>query len=171
MDLELLTASSDDEPALQNLMQLYIHDFSELWAGEPRGELEADGRFGDYPLDRYWRDAGWRAWLIRTGGALAGFALVNDAAHSGLAADNSMAEFFVARKHRRRGLGALAAQRLFGELTGVWEVAVARRNTGALAFWRRTIGDFAGASEISEHDFTSPDWNGPVIRFRSTGAE
>jgi predicted acetyltransferase len=167
MDFELVTASRADEPALQNLMQLYIHDFSERWAGEARGELGDDGRFGDYPLDGYWRDAGWRPYLIRTATALAGFALVNDAPHSELATDHSMAEFFVVRKHRRRGLGALAAQRLFGALRGVWEVAVARKNTGALAFWRRTIGDFAGASEISEHDLTGPDWNGPVIRFRS----
>ena len=62
-------------PLIQNLMQLYIHDFSEFWAGTPRGDLNADGRFDPYPLDDYWSRTNWAAALIWCERALAGFAV------------------------------------------------------------------------------------------------
>jgi predicted acetyltransferase len=170
MDIELVRASRADATTLENLFQLYTHDFSEFWAGTSAGDLQPDGRFARYELlDLYWREPARRAFLIRTGGALAGFALLNDHTHSGLSADHNMAEFFVARKYRREGLGLQAAQSLFTDNPGVWELAVVRANTGALAFWRRTVSTCPGAGKITEQDVRNERWNGPIIRFTSSG--
>jgi predicted acetyltransferase len=168
MTCALIPATAAGEPALQNLFQLYVHDFSEFWAGTGRGELDDDGRFPAYPFEPYFERPAWRALLIRRGGALAGFALVNDIPHSGLPADHSVAEFFIVRKHRGQGLGRAAARRLFMEAPGLWEVAVARKNLAALAFWRGVIGACAAESSVSELDVSGPDWDGPVIRFEIT---
>ena len=170
MDFELIQAKGADAPVLQNLFQLYAHDFTAFWAGQARGELGEDGRFEPYALEGYFLRPAWRAFLVRAGGALAGFALVNDVPHSGLPADRSMAEFFIVRKHRRSGLGRRCAERLFHAAPGVWEVAVARANVRAQSFWRTVIGACAAPGSAAELDLNGPDWNGPVFRFRIEGA-
>nr|WP_246370656.1 GNAT family N-acetyltransferase [Phenylobacterium haematophilum] len=162
--MAIVRASAGDAALLQNLLQLYTHDFSEFWAGTARGELGADGRFTDYPLEPYFARPGWSAWLLKASEAPAGFALINDEAHSGLPTRRSMAEFFVVRKHRGQGAGRAAAQALIADEPGRWEIAVARANTGALAFWRKVAGACA-AGPIEELDILSPDWDGPVLRF------
>lgn len=152
-------------PLIQNLMQLYIHDFSEFWAGTPRGELNADGRFDPYPLDDYWSRTNWAAALIWCERALAGFALINDVTHSGIAAYRNMGEFFILRKYRGRGVGRIAAELIFSQHEGLWEVAVARKNTRALEFWRRTIRSSPNTSGLQELDLQNARWNGPILRF------
>ena len=104
--------------------------------------------------------------LIRQGGALIGFALINDHAHGGRPVERNMAEFFIVRKHRRGGMGTATAHVVFGRYPGTWEAAVARRNTAALAFWRKAIASHPLVSAIEEEDIATQEWNGPVIRFR-----
>jgi hypothetical protein len=53
-DCEMVLATAEQRPALENLFQLYIHDFSEQWADRAEGEIEEDGRFAPYPyLEAY----------------------------------------------------------------------------------------------------------------------
>ena len=164
--LAVTSAQRRERAAIENLMQLYVHDFSEQWAGEARGEVGDDGRFEPYPLDDYWRAPDHIPLLVRVDGQLAGFLLVNAESHSGLTVDWNVAEFFILRKHRHAGVGAMAAHAVFARYPGVWEAAVARRNAAALAFWRKAVGGCPGAREIEEIDRTGPNWNGPVLRFR-----
>ena len=159
---KVTVALAEDRPAIANMMQLYMHDFSAQWADLPRGELGDDGLFDAYPLDPYWRAADHIPLLIRAGDNLAGFALLNAASHSGRTLDRNMAEFFIARKHRRGGVGTLAARAIFSRYPGQWEAAVARRNVDALPFWRNAA---AHADSVEELDLNTPEWNGPVLRF------
>ncbi|WP_340645172.1 GNAT family N-acetyltransferase [Phenylobacterium sp.] len=162
-DLEIRVAAPQERAAIENLMQLYVHDFSEHWSDQDRGEVGADGLFEPYPLDPYWRDAAHIPLLVRRGGHLAGFALLDAHSHAGGTVDRNVAEFFILRKHRRGGVGLAAAQAIFARYPGVWEAAIARRNVEALHFWRRATAIYAQVEEI---DVLSDDWNGPVIRFR-----
>jgi predicted acetyltransferase len=164
--IELVEAGPQLRPVIENLMQFYIHDFSDFLVHGNRKTLGEDGRFFDYPLDPYWRDAGRMALLIRSNGLLAGFALVNDQGHTDAATDFNMAEFFITRGHRRGGTGTAAAQAIFARRPGRWEVAVARRNTPALPFWRRAIEGFDRAVDIDETDQNDARWNGTLFRFR-----
>jgi predicted acetyltransferase len=157
------------EPIIQNLVQPYTHDFSELWAGAPRGDLMPDGRFEAYPLEPYWCRPGWSAALIWRREILAGFALVNDHARCGELIDHNVAEFFILRKHRRQGVGASAAVTIFSQRPGRWQVAVAHRNTAAGEFWRKTITGASAAMQVQEHDLANDDWNGPIFRFEWRG--
>jgi len=167
-DLVVSKAGPEEAPIIANLMQLYIHDFSELWFDrEVEGELSADGRYSDYPgLDAYWTDPTREAWLFRIRGLPVGFALVNDVAHSATPVDRAVAEFFIVRKHRRRGVGLAAAHALFGTAWGLWEAAVVRRNVGALAFWRQAAASYPGVRDLVEEDHDDALWNGAVLRFR-----
>jgi len=151
---------------LTNLFQLYAHDFSEQWFDRPEGELDEDGRLEEYGyLDRYWSEPGYEVMLIRADGRLAGFAMVNPCSHSGLPLDYEIAEFFVARKHRREGVGTAAALAVIGARPGQWELAVARRNSGAQHFWRKVAAELAQGA-VEELDLDDDRWNGLILRFR-----
>jgi predicted acetyltransferase len=166
-EIEVLLAAPEEKPALANLFQLYVHDFSEQWAGREEGELEDNGRFAPYPfLDAYWGESSRIPLLVRIDGRLAGFALINAISHSGLAVERNMAEFFIVRKHRRGGAGTAVAQQVFQLYPGLWEAAVARRNTAALAFWRKAVGGCPGLTEVQELDRRTKEWDGPILRFR-----
>ncbi len=174
-DIAIARAAPGEKNALQNMMQLYVHDFSEQWAGlsgrelgrnAPFAELGADGRFPDYPLDAYWAEEGRLPLLIRSNGRLAGFALLNKHAHSGRPVDQSMAEFFVLRRYRRGGVGTKAAHAIFTAHPGQWEAAVARRNMGALVFWRNAVASHPGARGLEETDVKNDAWDGAILRFR-----
>jgi predicted acetyltransferase len=167
-ELSLEIATRNEQTTLHNLMQLYTHDFSEHWSGTNNGDLHSDGRFADYPLDAYWQAPDHIPFLIRIENHPIGFALLNNASHTGSPVDRNMAEFFIVRKHRRNGVGVRAAHTLFTRYPGRWETAVARRNIVALAFWRRTVAQHASVSDVQELDVSSSLWNGPVIRFQVT---
>ena len=162
--VELERCRPERRATLDALFQLYIHDFSEHWAGTDRGELQEDGRFPDYPhLDLYWSESSRHPYLIRADGHLVGFALINDHSHAGLSVDHAVAEFFVVRKHRRSGVGRIAVLRLIGDRPGQWEMAVARANIGALTFWRG-VANLVGR-DVEELDRNDEHWNGAILRF------
>ena len=163
--VSVAAAERTQAPLIQNLLQLYTHDFSEFWRGTSRGDVNAQGLFDAYPLDDYWALPNWTAMLIRCEQALAGFCLVNDSTHSGLGARRNMAEFFILRKHRGRGVGQIAAEIIFSCHPGSWEVAVARKNARARDFWRRTVMGSAKSSQFQELDLQNERWNGPIFRF------
>jgi predicted acetyltransferase len=139
--LEVIPALPREQPVLANLLELYIHDFSEFLDIQ----LGADGRF-DYPhLSLYWSDPGRHPFLIRIDGKLAGFVLVRQGSEvSGDRAVWDLAEFFVVRGHRRHGIGTAAAQEIWRRLPGWWEIRVMPSNDPARRFWERAVSRFAG---------------------------
>jgi len=157
-----ITAAS--RSALENLMQLYVHDWSELLPLE----LEADGRFVTPPLDGYFREPDHHPFFIDSDGKLAGFALVVARSRlSGTPGVHDMAEFFIVRGHRRRGVGARAAAALFARFEGPWEVRQRDENVAATAFWRRAIERFTGGG-YQETRWADERWSGIVHRFSSS---
>jgi predicted acetyltransferase len=164
--VELTPLRAEDRPTLAHLLQLYLHDFSELLGEPPRG----DGRFDVGPLERFGGVAGQHAFLIRCGAGLAGFALLARGSRvSGDPAVMDVAEFFVVRGVRRQGVGQSAARALFARFPGAWEVRVMLANERALAFWQSCVGGFAR--------FATSSWTAPsgrtfrVLRFESPASE
>jgi predicted acetyltransferase len=118
--IEVLLAEAAQEPVVANLLELYAHDFSEFIDLQ----LQPDGRFGYPGLSRYWREDGCVPLLVRVDGQLAGCVLI--AKGSRISADPQvwdMAEFFIVRGHRRRGLGAAVAHE-------IWRAISPRRHSG-----------------------------------------
>ena len=133
-----------------------------------RLDVGDDGRFRVPPIDDYWSDPRRHPFLLRVDGTLAGFALVQE--RSRLSGDESvadMAEFFVLRRFRRRGVGERAAAWLFDRFPRVWEVRQKLENRAATAFWRRAIGRYSGGN-FEELVLDDERWRGPVQRFDSS---
>lgn len=142
MSVEVIPATREHETVLANLLELYAHDFSEF----SDIEIGDDGRFGYPHLRLYWEEADRRAFLIKSEGRLAGFAFVMRGSHvSGDGRVWDVAEFFVLRGHRRRGVGREAAHVLWRALRGGWEVRVMEKNRAAAEFWARAVATFTGA--------------------------
>ena len=164
MDVTLEPVGRERRATIENLFQLYVHDFADFWA-ERQVELQEDGRFPAYPpLAAYWSEAGAEPFLIRADGRLAGFALIDRHSHSGAPTDFNMGEFFVARHYRREGVGRAAALLAIQDRPGQWEIAVARRNVGALAFWRG-VAETAAIGGVETRDQDDDRWNGAILRF------
>jgi predicted acetyltransferase len=165
MEIRVVAAERSDKKALENLFQLYAHDFSEILPLE----VDASGRFEAPSLDVYWSDPSRFPFLIRADAHLAGFALVDRKSRLSGADDVwDMGEFFVLRRHRRSGVGTKAAHRLFGMHSGEWEVRQGKANVAATSFWRAAISAFTGGT-YSEELVDDERWRGPVQRFTSEG--
>ena len=140
--------SRSDAATLSNLLQLYIHDLSDVF---PNVELGSDGLFKYDQLPLYWNQPEERfAFLIRSDGNLAGFAL---AKRGSPATDDpnvlDVAEFFVVRRFRREGVGRDAARLLWRTLQGKWTVRVSEGNKAALLFWAQTVSELVRNVNVS----------------------
>jgi predicted acetyltransferase len=166
-DIEVTVALAAERPLIEGLFQFYAYDFSELESPDSADfELEADGRFAAYSyMDAYWREASRAPLIIRRGGRPVGFALINAVTHSGLPADRNMAEFFVMRKHRRRGVASAAVRAILSRYPGRWEIAVAQRNLGARAFWPAAVAATPGVRGLTTLQGDGVHWTGPIHRF------
>ena len=58
------------------------------------------------------------------------------------AASHVMAEFFIARPWRRRGVGQAAVRLILDRFAGQWHIMEDLRNTGAVNFWRRVVREY-----------------------------
>ena len=56
--------------------------------------------------------------------------------------DYRMAEFFVSRTWRRRGIGRLAVELILNRFAGRWEITEYLRNPVAVSFWRRVVTNY-----------------------------
>jgi predicted acetyltransferase len=139
--VELIPATPDQQPILANLLELYIHDFSEFH----KLELGPDGRFGYKNLPLYWLEPHRHPFLLTLNGKLAGFTLVKRGSEiSGNETVWDMAEFFILRGHRRSGVGTAAAHEVWKRFPGQWEVRVMESNHAASHFWQHAIREFVG---------------------------
>ena len=147
-------ATLRDAAVLSNLLELYSHDLSDVFALEPG----VDGRFGYEKLPLYWSEPESRLpFLIRAGTRLAGFALVTRGSPaSGDRNDCDIAEFFVLRRHRRHGVGRRAAILLWNRLAARWTVRVSEGNQEGLRFWVNAIAEYTSGTAIETMRSGSP---------------
>jgi predicted acetyltransferase len=159
--ISLDLAAPEESGALGNLMQLYVYDWSEVLPLD----VGSDGRFDDYPIDVYWTEAWRHPFLLRVDSQLAGFVLVSERSRlTGASGVADMAELFVVRRYRRRGVGVAAATAAFERFKGPWEVRQRRDNVDATTFWRKVIARHTNG-KYEEIDWNDATWNGPVQQF------
>ncbi|MFC0107210.1 GNAT family N-acetyltransferase [Kibdelosporangium aridum] len=139
MTVELTPVNESDKPVLANLMQLYLHDFSEI----RELSLSPHGTFAYGYLDLYFLYETREAYFISVDDELAGFALARFADDAW-----TVAEFFVVRRHRRRGVARVAAKRLFERHPGPWTLDYDDNNTAAAAFWHAVVPEPADIENL-----------------------
>lgn len=172
-DVTIDEIAAAGRPALARLVQLYLHDFSEFAPLEsPLGEVGSDGLFPVGPLGNPWQGDGRLAFFIYARGRIAGFVLLHRWSALDHPLDRGVAEFFVLRKYRRKGVGTEAARLAVQRFPGRWEVPVAEYNHPALRFWRSALS-VPNFSPVTEQPGDGRRWAGPVFCFdnRARAAE
>lgn len=146
-NLKIVEAEYDAKGILRNLLNLYAYDRSEFTGNDSN----SFGVFEYVYLDHYWtpqgKDEGRIPYLLKVNNKLAGFVLVNSVSCLNRKdITHSIAEFFIMRKWRRKGIGKATAFELFNKLSGKWEVSQERKNKNAQIFWRSIINEYTQGS-------------------------
>jgi predicted acetyltransferase len=154
-DVVLQVAAASEAPVLANLIQLYIHDLSDVFNLDPG----PDGRFAYDKLPLYWSEPERRfPLLIRCGGKLAGFTLVTRG--SPVTDDPDVfdvAEFFVLRRYRRAGIGRRAATLLWERFAAPWTIRVSEGNREGCRFWGGVIAEYTNGAMMQTRREARPD--------------
>jgi predicted acetyltransferase len=136
VQVQIVPAGIADRAIVANLFQLYLYDFSETLGTT----VEPNGLFAHPDISVYWTDAHRFPFLFDYKARPAGFALVG---RGSVWSDDpevfDVAEFFVLRGLRRKGIGRIAAEALFAQFPGSWDVRVLVNDRAALDFWTAVI--------------------------------
>ncbi len=167
MNIEVVRAAPQDKAVLDNLLQLYMYDFSEMLGTD----VNALGRFDFewlHKIDIYWTESRRHPFLVKVDGQVAGLALVcQGSLLSGDTNTSDMREFFIMRKYRHRGVGETVATRIFDMFPGRWEVREEAENVPAQHFWRKVIDRYTGG-RYEEKVVNDDRWKGPAQFFDSS---
>lgn len=139
MEITLKPVPYKQKHILWNLLELYCYDFSEYIGSD----VNESGRFGYRYLDHYWTEKGRHPFLIMQDNIIVGFVLINQ--HILLPENTggfALAEFFVLKRHRRKGVGKAAAFMAFDQFPGKWEISVYRKNQPAVQFWDKAVREY-----------------------------
>jgi predicted acetyltransferase len=134
-----------DREWIESVYRDYLDDLSPLNTGvfsmTSLGEI---GYSESDQLARWFVDSTVTPLVIVRGSEPVGFAMVatGSATAGGPPVDYRMAEFFVARTWRRRGVGRFAVELILNRFAGRWQITEYLRNPVAVAFWRRVVANY-----------------------------
>jgi predicted acetyltransferase len=163
MPLVCRQARAEDVPALEQLLELYQYELSDIW----HQDMDAQARYG-YDLSRHRQAERFFAHVALEGTQYVGFALVAPAAVT-RTEGWWMEQFFVLKRHRRSRVGLQLAEHAFLSHPGPWEVGQMPANATARVFWRSVIGTVTG-EQFTEVEVAEGWWQGFVQQFH-IGAE
>lgn len=163
MPLTCRKAEALDFPALQQMLELYQYELSDIW----HQELDAQARYG-YDLSRHQEARRFFAHVALDGSQYVGFALVAPACVT-RSEGSWMEQFFILKRYRRGGAGSELAKHTFFSHPGPWEVGQMPANIAARDFWRQVIRTVT-KGQFSEVQVTEGWWQGVVQQFHIAAA-
>lgn len=163
MDISIEPILFEQKSVFVRMLELYSYDFSEF----SDNDINEYGYFGYKYIDDYWNEEGRYPFFIRVDGKLAGLVLVRSCCqYNDLPNSHNIAEFFVMKKYRKKGIGRTAAVSIFDMFRGGWEISVWTNNLPAQSFWGKVIAEYTNgkydtftAAEANEKGFTFDNSN------------
>lgn len=138
-DITIIKANKEQSSVIAQLYELYTYEMTVL----ADFDINDNGYYGYDDLPLYWQEPHKYPYLIWVNKKLAGFVLIQ----KGSPIDKELnvwdvAEFFIMRKFRRKGIGQSVAHQLWTQHEGPWQVRVWDNNKIAHAFWKHVIQKF-----------------------------
>ena len=156
MNITLQRAEKTEKSTVQNLLQLHLHDLSDISDGT---DVTSNGLFPYDNFDLYWIDDRAEPYLIFAEQNVAGFALVYRHTQNRL----SIVEFFILREYRRKGISTIAANWLIQSVQGECEISYSAENGPAVRFWTRIAQSYKYTLQEIRHE----NWQGNILRIRT----
>lgn len=164
MKIELVPVKETEKSILRQLMELYAYDFSEY----DDADVNEHGLYGYTYFDYYWTEDTRHPFFIRVDGALAGFVLINEYCYVVKEpGTKSIAEFFVMRKYRRKGIGKSVAFQVFDRFPGKWEVIQHGENEPSKVFWEEIIREYTNG-KYGQARVRTEWWEGQALIFENS---
>ncbi|WP_232700109.1 GNAT family N-acetyltransferase [Brevibacillus daliensis] len=146
MTIRLERVSFEEQPILHNIMQYYVYEFSKYVKSI---KLNDNGMYEPFNLTMYWESSNHHPFFIKVDDELAGFVLVKSKTYT---EPSTIEEFFVMRKFKGKGIGKVAAMKIFDMFTGRWKITQIQKNYPAQAFWRGVISEYTNGKYYEEYD-------------------
>lgn len=163
MNISIESIKLEQKSVFVQMMELYNYDFSEF----SDGDINEYGYFGYPYIDNYWNEEGRYPFFIRVDGKLAGLVLVRSCCeYNDLPDPHNIAEFFVMKKYRHKGVGKAAAGKIFDTFRGGWEIAQWSNNLPAQKFWRKVVDEYTNG-KYSTFTVTEKDKVGIIFNNKS----
>ena len=106
-NIEIIAASLEKKPIIAQLYELYTYEMTDL----ADFDINDNGYYGYKELPLYWNDSNKHPYLVWVNKKLAGFVLVQKGSPIDANPDVwDIAEFFIMRKFRKKGIGRFVAQ-------------------------------------------------------------
>ena len=118
---------------LWSILQKYLYEMTQYY----EEVMDASGNYPYRYFEDYFQDPAREAWLIRTGGAVAGFVLCHPYTVLQQSVDYVLAECAVFPVYRGQGLAREAVLLLLQTHPGHWALKFHNDNHPARSFWER----------------------------------
>lgn len=149
------------------MTRFYVYDLSRSCGFHSKNwACPNNGLYESLDFKKYFEEKDRHAFLIKVDDELAGFAFLHKFG-SIPDVDWVLGEFFILARFQGKGIGNKIANQIFKKFPGTWEVSVIPENTGALAFWRKTISNFTHGKYLEEIKDVDYDTNQPRHYFLS----
>lgn len=136
--LELTEVKPEDKTLLWNIHQKYLYEMTNFYDNE----MDAQGNYHYGYFDAYFREPERKALFLFWEGHLAGFAMLNPYSYIGKSPDHVLAEFTVFPRYRRKHIASEAADLIFRQNKGSWEVKYNEANAPAKALWTKVTAKY-----------------------------
>lgn len=163
MPVAIRKALPEDFPALQQMLELYQYELSDIWLQD----TDQEAKYG-YKLDRHKLGLRFHAYVAVLASQYIGFALVAPAVVT-RTDGHWMEQFFISKRFRRSGAGSALARHVLQAHPGSWEVGQMPGNVAAQEFWRKVIGKMTSGA-FTELLVTEGWWQGTVQQFNVPAA-
>jgi len=133
---------------LDNLIQLYAYDFSEF----TNSEISGCGKYNLSGLPRYhWTGTNPDPFLVKVNKNTASFIMLKYIVYEKVKR-LSLAEFFILRKYRKKGIGNRSAQIVLDKFSGEWYLDILSSNKPAITFWKKVIKEYTQDNYVQTND-------------------
>ena len=164
VSVSLAASSIEDLPLIENLMQFYNYDLSELCPVE----FSPSGLYALQPKAQYWAKISVKPYVAKVHGEIAGFAVIDDEVQDS-ASEFNLGYFFLSRRYRGSGVAQEMIRQLFARHPGRWEVYFFAANTPAARFWPKAIA-LERCQNLTMHDTVVDGLDCRLYRFSTHAA-
>ncbi len=129
--MELVGVRPEDRELMWNINQKYLYEMTNYYDDE----MDAQGVLHYGYFDAYFTDPKRKAFLLYEDKTLVGFAMIHPYSNMREKPDHVLAEFTIFPMYRRKHLAIKAAEMIFEQFKGNWEVKYNEKNIPAKALW------------------------------------
>lgn len=144
--IELVKVKSENSELLWNIHQKYLYEMTNFYDDE----MDAVGNYHYGFFDAYFTEPERKALFIFCDKCLVGFAMINPYSYMDEKPDHVLAEFTIFPAYRKKHIATEAAEMIFAENRGHWEIKYNESNVAAKRLWNKVSAKYPSPNDEIE---------------------